>query len=102
MFCRNCGKEVNDNAVVCVHCGAATGVPIPNETTNVTLGKDEPETALIVLSFLFTIIGIILAVINYNNGKPNCGKTYLLWAFMPLIVLLIVLLISMVLVPLGT
>jgi len=21
MFCRNCGKELNDKAVVCVHCG---------------------------------------------------------------------------------
>ncbi len=23
MFCYNCGKEVNDKAVVCVHCGCA-------------------------------------------------------------------------------
>lgn len=22
MFCRSCGKELSDNAVVCVHCGA--------------------------------------------------------------------------------
>ena len=25
MFCRNCGKEVADNAAVCVQCGVATG-----------------------------------------------------------------------------
>lgn len=25
MFCRNCGNEMNDNAVVCVKCGAAKG-----------------------------------------------------------------------------
>lgn len=24
MFCSNCGKEIDDNAVVCVHCGCAT------------------------------------------------------------------------------
>ncbi len=24
MFCTNCGKEIDDNAVVCVHCGCAT------------------------------------------------------------------------------
>ena len=21
MFCRECGKEIKDNAVICVHCG---------------------------------------------------------------------------------
>ena len=25
MFCTACGKEINDKAVVCVHCGAGTG-----------------------------------------------------------------------------
>lgn len=25
MFCKNCGKEIDDKAVVCVHCGCATG-----------------------------------------------------------------------------
>lgn len=24
MYCSNCGKEIDDNAVVCVHCGVAT------------------------------------------------------------------------------
>lgn len=25
MFCRNCGKEMEDNAAVCVHCGFKAG-----------------------------------------------------------------------------
>ncbi|MGL5382935.1 MAG: hypothetical protein ACRC17_10575 [Culicoidibacterales bacterium] len=25
MFCKNCGKEIDDQAAVCVHCGVATG-----------------------------------------------------------------------------
>ena len=25
MFCQNCGKEIDDKAVVCIHCGAAVG-----------------------------------------------------------------------------
>ncbi len=29
MFCKNCGKEIDDNAVVCIHCGAAANVPQP-------------------------------------------------------------------------
>lgn len=24
MYCSNCGKEIDDKAVVCVHCGCAT------------------------------------------------------------------------------
>ena len=23
MYCRNCGKEINDNAVICINCGCA-------------------------------------------------------------------------------
>ena len=23
MYCRECGKEINDKAVVCIHCGCA-------------------------------------------------------------------------------
>lgn len=24
MFCSNCGREIDDNAIVCIHCGCAT------------------------------------------------------------------------------
>lgn len=24
MFCKNCGKEIDNNAAVCIHCGVAT------------------------------------------------------------------------------
>ncbi len=30
MFCKNCGKEIDDKAAVCVHCGVATNNS-PNE-----------------------------------------------------------------------
>lgn len=29
MYCRNCGKEIDDKAVVCIHCGVATKDPEP-------------------------------------------------------------------------
>ena len=37
MFCSKCGKEINDEAVVCVHCGCATAKY--NETKK---EKDQP------------------------------------------------------------
>ena len=30
MFCKNCGKEIDDKAAVCVHCGVTTNNS-PNE-----------------------------------------------------------------------
>lgn len=42
MFCQNCGKEIAENAVVCVHCGSA----IQNENPN---GKSFIATLLLVL-----------------------------------------------------
>jgi len=24
MYCKNCGKEIDDKAIVCVHCGVET------------------------------------------------------------------------------
>lgn len=26
MFCKNCGKEIDDRAAICIHCGVPTGV----------------------------------------------------------------------------
>lgn len=32
-FCRNCGKEIDDKAVICVHCGVSTEL-LKNNTEN--------------------------------------------------------------------
>ena len=37
MFCSKCGKEINDEAVVCIHCGCATEKMNNHGTT-----KDQP------------------------------------------------------------
>ena len=37
MYCQHCGKEINDNAVVCIHCGCAVGL----EKNNVTVQSDK-------------------------------------------------------------
>ena len=38
MYCKQCGREVNDKAVICVHCGVSTAV-IPE-------APNEPDAAL--------------------------------------------------------
>lgn len=34
MFCTNCGKEIDNNAVICVHCGVATGKQMSNNESS--------------------------------------------------------------------
>lgn len=34
MFCSNCGKEIADEAIVCIHCGCATANHQKNTKTN--------------------------------------------------------------------
>lgn len=98
MFCKSCGKEINDQAVVCPHCGVQTGVvqqipqqvnyggqqnytapqqnPYPNQYPQQN-EVDEVNVGLVVLSVLFPIVGIILGAVNISNGKKKSGKAYL-------------------------
>ncbi|MBR2967924.1 MAG: zinc-ribbon domain-containing protein [Clostridia bacterium] len=74
MYCRNCGKEINDNADVCLHCGVAT-----NKTTaNQSSAQQTNVLAIIgfILSFIMPIAGLVLSILgrskasSYNdNGK---------------------------------
>lgn len=31
MFCKNCGREIDDKASICIYCGVATGVKDPEQ-----------------------------------------------------------------------
>lgn len=66
MFCKNCGQEIDDNVVVCPHCGV--------QITRLT--PDEPKStgnavAIVGLAFAFLIplVGLICSIIGYNNGR---------------------------------
>lgn len=69
MFCKNCGAEIDDNAVVCPKCGVAV--------KNVTAVNDAPSAGLAVLCFFIPIIGLILYLIwhtEYPLKAKSCGK----------------------------
>ena len=65
-FCEKCGKEINDNAVVCPGCGASTVVNASSETT---AKSENPKIARMALGFAFLIpiLGIIFAIIGLNK-----------------------------------
>lgn len=72
MFCKNCGAEIDDKAVVCPKCGVAVG-NIPNKPAS----NDAPNAGFMVLSFFFPLIGLILYLV-WQNESPlkakSCGK----------------------------
>ena len=67
MFCKNCGKEIDDKAVVCPHCGVATG--------NTTSKPDDASSmGWAVLGFFFTLIGFILYLV-WKQEDPLRAKS---------------------------
>lgn len=78
-FCRKCGKEINDDAVMCVHCGCATEKAARTNTNqnpdyDPYSGADFVE---VLLSVLIPIAGIILYVVK-KDTRPKAAKTCLI------------------------
>ena len=59
-YCSKCGKELLDEAVVCVHCGC----PVTASKSIASVTNDAPDTAMLVLGFLIPIVGFILYLVN--------------------------------------
>lgn len=74
-FCSKCGKEIDDEAVICVHCGCPTGVQAAPAAPTVDM-ESTATTGEKVLSFLIPIAGIILYCVN-KDKKPKAAKTCL-------------------------
>jgi len=70
MYCRNCGSQINDDAVVCIHCG---------ETIKQHNAESEENPLAIigfVLSFLSQVAGLICSIIAYRNCNENPNLKY--------------------------
>ncbi len=63
MFCQKCGKEINDEAAVCIHCGCA----VKEDAYSKNLS--EPKTGIGILMGLFLgISGLIIGLCIYPAG----------------------------------
>ena len=62
MFCYKCGKEIDDEAIVCVHCGAKTKNLKKDEKKPVTVVNQNTNTGgtPIIYSGLLDFIMILL------------------------------------------
>ena len=91
MFCRNCGKELNDEAVVCVGCGCAvngTKNAVKPKTATETVGKKTANYESII-GFVLSLIGGFFNIacmasqpfIDENGYIHFLGAEYLVWVF---------------------
>ena len=88
-FCRECGKEINDKAVVCPNWGCSTGVKgLPTDTTD----KDTGVLGWFLFSFILPcagsvlfgllwglalcFVGVIMGLV-WKDSRPYCSKACL-------------------------
>ena len=63
-FCRNCGKEIDDRAAVCIHCGVAQ---------NKVEGEDKGGFLWGLLGCCVPVAGLILFLM-WKETKPKTAK----------------------------
>lgn len=89
MYCQKCGKEIDDEAIVCPHCGVATKnmhsqepaqVVINNTNTNTNansvggpLVSPKSKTVALILCILFGYLGFH----RFYVGKTGTGIIWL-------------------------
>ena len=72
MFCPKCGKEVNNDAVVCVNCGCS----LEQKKEDRAEYKDSKTGLGVVLALFLGLIGLIIGLCMYPEGKKK-RKTFL-------------------------
>ena len=66
MFCEKCGKEVHDEAVVCVHCGCSL-----KSSAELSADNEPLDGVVKVVSFCFPIVGGILYFVHMNKSPQK-------------------------------
>lgn len=82
-FCTACGKQLDDTAAFCHHCGTACGQPAaPQQPVAqqpapqaapqkpAPAANDAPSFAMALVGFLVPILGLILWILN-KDTKPK-------------------------------
>ena len=92
-FCPNCGKQIDDDAVMCLNCcyvipsgntSMQNDTQKPTEEVKASTGNDtqkpteevKASTGLVILSVFIPLVGIILGIIKWKE-TPKAAKTYL-------------------------
>lgn len=68
MYCRHCGEEINDNAVICPKCGCSTN------SIKTGIENDSSSIGYAFLGFFIPIVGLILYLL-WKNSSPLRAKS---------------------------
>lgn len=66
MFCKNCGKEIDDKAAICPYCGVPTHPEAPVATKTNTLA-----IVGFVLSFFVAIAGLVCSILARKQCRER-------------------------------
>lgn len=75
MYCKYCGKEINDKAVMCVHCGRMLSGSFSTGSTQRVYGDKHMSISGFVLSLitliipLFCLPGFIVSTVQFSKAK---------------------------------
>lgn len=76
MFCRNCGKEIDDQAAVCVHCGVLVQDVNRQNVIN-SADYNQSKTGMGVLfALLLGLIGLLIGIVIYP-AETEARKTFI-------------------------
>lgn len=69
MYCRNCGKVIDDKAIVCPYCGV--------QVRNLRVQQNTTNTLAIIgfiFSFFIPIVGLICSILGRKNAADYGGN----------------------------
>ncbi len=77
MYCRQCGREVEDGTAFCPNCGSAlngSGQQSNNQQNSYNnVSRDDGSFGWAVLGFFFPLVGLILYLVWHDN-KPKSAR----------------------------
>lgn len=69
MYCKNCGKVVDESSLYCNNCGTRL-----DNMQNQTNYEDKPSFGFAILGFFIPLVGLILFLV-YEGKKPKRAKS---------------------------
>lgn len=87
MFCNKCGKEIDDEALICIHCGCAVNGTKKLEPENEDWKTVKISKGMQLLCMFVPIVGFILGIAELcSNSDSVKGKSYLVYGLCGLVV----------------
>lgn len=75
MFCTNCGKEIDDNAVICPGCGVPTDNMKKAAPAPASAPAPAQKNTMALVGFILALLGFnLIALILSIVGLTNCKK----------------------------